>query len=141
MLQTIVPSPVNMSLMDKRSLRVRVNIIASQVFLPALLHLGFLAYHAHVANFTLVASSELSKIGLRNIDLLQKVDRTNTVSPDTFQSFVKNPPRNWIESMPKDLPTAEHYKCLFTCEMYWIYTLDTLAPGGLNEELEIGSLL
>lgn len=39
-------------------------------------------------------------------------------------------------SHAQNLPAAEHFKRLCTRESYWIYRLDTLAPGGLNEELE-----
>lgn len=50
--------------------------------------------------------------------------------------------RVWvIESIPPTLPTAERYKRLCERENYWIYTLDTLSPGGLNEGIEINILL
>lgn len=50
--------------------------------------------------------------------------------------------RVWIlESIPKTLPTAEHYKRLYERENYWIYFLDTLSPGGLSESIKINTLL
>lgn len=50
--------------------------------------------------------------------------------------------KDWvIEVIPKNLPAAERFKCLCAHESYWKYRLDTLAPGGLIEELEINPLL
>lgn len=46
-----------------------------------------------------------------------------------------------IESIPKDLSEAERFSRLCERETFWIYTLDTLAPNGLNEELEINTIL
>lgn len=46
----------------------------------------------------------------------------------------------WVlESIPKSLPRAECTKC--ERETFWIYTLDSLSPGGLNEEIEIHTIL
>lgn len=50
--------------------------------------------------------------------------------------------RVWvIEAMPRGLPAAERFKRLCQQKAYWIYSLGTLSPGGLNEELETHSLL
>lgn len=46
-----------------------------------------------------------------------------------------------IESIPATLPAAERFKRLCQRETYWIYALDVLSPGGINEELEISTLL
>lgn len=50
--------------------------------------------------------------------------------------------RVWvIEAMPKDLPPAERYRRLCHREMYWIFLLNVLAPGGLNEDFEVSAIL
>lgn len=50
--------------------------------------------------------------------------------------------RVWIlEAIPNTFPPAEWYKKLCERENYWIYTLDTLSPGGLNETIKINTLL
>lgn len=46
-----------------------------------------------------------------------------------------------IESIPAKYPAAERYKRLCQQETYWIYSLGTLAPGGLNEDIEVHTLL
>lgn len=46
-----------------------------------------------------------------------------------------------IESIPKNLPPAERFKRLCARESYWIYRLDSMTPGGLNEEIEVNPLL
>lgn len=48
----------------------------------------------------------------------------------------------WIlEQMPKNLSQAERFQKLCERETYWIYSLNTLNPGGINEELEISTIL
>lgn len=50
--------------------------------------------------------------------------------------------RVWvIEAMPRDLPPAERFWRLCHREMYWIFLLNVLAPGGLNEDFEISAIL
>lgn len=50
--------------------------------------------------------------------------------------------RVWvIESIPSTLPLAERFSRLCQRETYWIYTLDSLAPGGLNEDIETNQLV
>ena len=50
--------------------------------------------------------------------------------------------RVWVlEAISKLLPSAERYKRLCERENYWIFTLDSLSPGGLNEGIEINILL
>lgn len=50
--------------------------------------------------------------------------------------------RVWVrESISKGQPRAERIWCLCARATYWIYTLDTMAPGGLNEDLEVHSVL
>lgn len=47
-----------------------------------------------------------------------------------------------IEQIPNTFSVAERFHRL--CERgetYWIYSLDTLKPGGINEELEISTIL
>lgn len=46
-----------------------------------------------------------------------------------------------IESIPRGLSEAERFLRLCQCETFWILTLDTLAPNGLNEELEVNTIL
>lgn len=50
--------------------------------------------------------------------------------------------RVWvIEAIPKQLPSAKRYKRLCERENYWIFTLDSLSPGGLNVGIELNVLL
>lgn len=50
--------------------------------------------------------------------------------------------RVWIiEAIPKHLPEAERFSLLCERETFWIYTLDSLRPNGLNEELDINTIL
>ena len=46
-----------------------------------------------------------------------------------------------IEQIDKTLPPAERFKKLCARETYWIYSLDTLSPGGINESIEISTIL
>lgn len=46
-----------------------------------------------------------------------------------------------IESIPRNLSEAEHISRLCERETFWIYTLDTLAPNGLSEELEVNTII
>ncbi|XP_077336748.1 transducin beta-like protein 2 isoform X2 [Lithobates pipiens] len=46
-----------------------------------------------------------------------------------------------IEAIPRSLPEAERFSRLCEREMFWIYTLDTLVPNGLNEELEVNPII
>lgn len=46
-----------------------------------------------------------------------------------------------IESIPATFPAAERFKRLCQQETYWIYSLGTLTPGGLNKEIEVHTLL
>ena len=50
--------------------------------------------------------------------------------------------RVWVlEAISRHLPSAERYKRLCERENYWIFTLDSLSPGDLNEGIEINILL
>lgn len=70
---------------------------------------------------------------LENTDAPLKTTRTSR-SQDTSQNFTKAPPMAWIiEAILSNLPRAERIKCLNERETFWIYTLDCLKPGGLNE--------
>lgn len=46
-----------------------------------------------------------------------------------------------IEQIPRSLPAAERFKRLCARETFWIYTLDVLSPGGINESIEIATIL
>lgn len=46
-----------------------------------------------------------------------------------------------IEAIPKNLSEAERFSRLCERETFWIYTLDILTPNGLNEELEISTII
>lgn len=46
-----------------------------------------------------------------------------------------------IEQIPRSLPAAERFKKLCARETFWIYTLDVLSPGGINESMEIATIL
>lgn len=59
-----------------------------------------------------------------------------------FHQGSTNGLRVWIiEAIPNNLPRAELIKRLCERETFWIYTLDCLKPGGLNEEIETHSIL
>ncbi|CAI9555659.1 unnamed protein product [Staurois parvus] len=48
----------------------------------------------------------------------------------------------WVlESIHNNLSESDRFKKLCSQETYWIFTLDTLSPGGLNEELDINTIL
>lgn len=48
----------------------------------------------------------------------------------------------WVnEQIPKSRTEAERFKKLCTRETFWIYNLDVLLPGGLNEGIEIATVL
>lgn len=48
----------------------------------------------------------------------------------------------WVlESIPRNLSEAEWFSKLCECETFWIYTLDTLAPNGLNKEIEVNTII
>lgn len=42
-----------------------------------------------------------------------------------------------MDSISNSLPVAKRFKRLCQQETFWIYSLNTLTPGGLNEENEI----
>lgn len=46
-----------------------------------------------------------------------------------------------IEQIPKHMSEAERFKKLCARETFWIYCLDVLSPGGLNEGIEISTVL
>lgn len=46
-----------------------------------------------------------------------------------------------IEQIPNSLPAAERFKKLCARETYWIYHLDVLSPGGMNEGIEISTII
>lgn len=46
-----------------------------------------------------------------------------------------------IEQIPRSLPDAERFKRLCSRETFWIYCLDVLSPGGMNEAIEISTIL
>lgn len=46
-----------------------------------------------------------------------------------------------VEQMPKNLSEAERFFRLCEHEIFWIYSLDALSPGGMNEALEISTIL
>lgn len=56
-----------------------------------------------------------------------------------FLKYYEKPSKGvWvIKTIPGTLPPAERFKRLRQRETFWIYTLDTLVPGGLNEEIEV----
>lgn len=72
-------------------------------------------------------------------------DNKNVTIPRHFTEFHQgstNGLRVWIiEAIPNNLPRAERIKHLRERETFWIYTLDCLKPGGLNEEMEAHSIL
>ena len=46
-----------------------------------------------------------------------------------------------IEQIPKKYTEAERFHRLCERETFWIYSLGALRPGGINEELEISTIL
>lgn len=46
-----------------------------------------------------------------------------------------------IEQISKSMSQAERFKKLCARETFWIYCLDVLSPGGLNEGIEIATVL
>lgn len=46
-----------------------------------------------------------------------------------------------IESIPMSIPEGERFACLSKLESFWIFTLNNMTPEGLNEELEMGTLI
>lgn len=46
-----------------------------------------------------------------------------------------------IEQIPSSLSAAERFKKLCARETFWIYNLDVLSPGGINEGIEIATIL
>ena len=74
-------------------------------------------------------------------------DDSDLTIPKYFKAFhqssVVGPGgRVWVvEQISRTLSVAEHFKHLCEREMFWIYTLDVLAPGGLNKGLGINYLL
>lgn len=46
-----------------------------------------------------------------------------------------------IEVIPMTMPKGEGFSRLCLRETFWIFTLDTMSPDGLNEELEINTLI
>lgn len=51
-------------------------------------------------------------------------------------------PRVWvIEAMPREIPPAECFRRFCHREMFWIFSLNVLTHGGLNEDFEISAIL
>lgn len=46
-----------------------------------------------------------------------------------------------IESIPDHFSSAERFQCLCRQETFWIYTLNSMTPNGLNEEIEINTVI
>lgn len=46
-----------------------------------------------------------------------------------------------IEAIPMSLPEGERFSRLCQRESFWIFTLNSMSPEGLNEELEVHSLI
>ena len=46
-----------------------------------------------------------------------------------------------IEAIPMTLSEGERFSRLCMRETYWIFTLNSMSPDGLNEELEVGTLI
>lgn len=46
-----------------------------------------------------------------------------------------------IESIPDQFTPAERFQRLCRQETFWIFTLNSLAPNGLNEDIEINTVI
>lgn len=67
------------------------------------------------------------------------------IVPRHFSKFYKDStdgPKVWVvEQIPKNLSEAEKFFKLCERKTCWTYSLDALSPGGINEALEMSTIL
>lgn len=96
--------------------------------------------HVHASCYMLDEPLDPQDNACRNIAILQKRAVINSVPWHYLEVHNQSTTclQVWIiEAIPKNLSEAERFSRLCQHETFWIYTLDTLTPNSLNEELEI----
>lgn len=120
--------------MDIKIYLLKVKLIPSLTFLPVLQSLLSTVSVVHAAYCTWAAPFGQLERGSESTGAWLRRAATYTVCLDIFYSFTEKASEDLMVWVVGAIPRILR-------ETFWIYTLDTLSPGSLNEVIEVNTVL